>query len=148
MVFLDEQHANHATDRRVGRQKGLVVFGTLLSVDQTLDGLPAAFLPGTLGEAELVRAVLSRATAKVRPEQAPPRPACRAETRLANHRVSGLRKAKCQKLQDLSGDLPAGRRRDSRGARQGRSWLICLLLHRPASKRPRNSGSVRRPGYD
>ena len=63
MIFLDEQHANYATDRRVGRQKGLVVFGTLLSVDQTLDGLPAAFLPGTLGEAELVRAVLPRATA-------------------------------------------------------------------------------------
>ena len=38
-----------------------------------------------------------------------------------------------QDLQDLPGDLSARGRRDSRGDRQGRSWLVCLLLHRSAA---------------
>ncbi len=50
--------------------------------------------------------------------------------------------------QDLPGDLPAGRRRDSRRAREGRSWLVRFLLHRPRGQRRGDSGSLRRPGHD
>ena len=60
IVFLDDHHANHAADRQVGRQEGLVAFDTRLSIDRAVDGLPAALLSGALDDAELVLAVLPR----------------------------------------------------------------------------------------
>ena len=62
MILLDEHHANDAADRRVGRQEGLVAFAALLPINRAGDGLPAALLSGTLGETELVFAVLARST--------------------------------------------------------------------------------------
>ena len=40
-----------------------------------------------------------------------------------------------------------GRRRNSRGAGQGRSWFLRLLLYRSECQRPRNNRSVRRSCY-
>ena len=69
-------------------------------------------------------AARSRPSAQVRQEQDQPGQAGRPKGWLANGRVHGLRQDGHQDLQDLPGDLSAGRRRDSRRDRQGGSRLV------------------------
>src|SRR5271166_2706683 len=73
---------------------------------------------------------------------------CRAQARLANNRVYGLRRNDYQDLQDVSGHLRACWRSDSRGDRQGRTRLVSLLLDRSQRERGRDCGNFRRPGHD
>ena len=61
-------------------------------------------------------AAWSRPAAQVRQEQDQPGQAGRTPTGLADRRLHGLRQDGHQDVQDVPGDLSAGRRRDSRGA--------------------------------
>src|SRR5208282_4571904 len=67
MIFLDQDHSNHATCRTVGRQEGLAELGSRLVVDGARNLLPTAFLPGTLGQTDPVLAVLAGPAAVASP---------------------------------------------------------------------------------
>ena len=62
--------------------------------------------------------------------------------------VHRLRQNGHQALQDLSGDVPAGRRGDSRGDRRGGSRLVSLLLDRSERHGRGDHRSLRRPRHD
>jgi len=87
----------------------------------------------------------SRPTSQVWQAQTQSGQARWAEGRLAKRQLHGLWQSGHQDLQNLSGDLSAGGRRHSRGAGEGRSWLVRLLLYRSTCRRRRNSRNIRRP---
>ena len=74
--------------------------------------------------------------------------ACRPSRGLGDGQMHGLRQNGHQALQDLPGDVPPGRRADSRGGRPGGSRLVSLLLDRSERHGRRDYRSLRRPRHD
>jgi hypothetical protein len=93
-------------------------------------------------------AAASWPAAHVRQRENQPGQARRTAARLAATGVHALPREGDQDLQNVPGHLCAGRRTDSSGARQGRSRIVRLLLHRSGSQRPRDPGGVRRASHD
>ena len=101
---------------------------------------------GPAAEVEKRSTSASRPATQVRQEPNQPGQTGRTPARMANDRVPLVQRNGDQDLQNVLGDLSAGRRRDSRGAGQGGSWLVRLLLDRSERERGGDPRSVRRPG--
>ena len=123
-VVVDGGYTKKPLLKRVLRLSGIVVVVARLRKDAALARLAA--------EAKATR---SRAAAHLRQEpnqlgQSEPGSAWLDEVECT---VYGKTSTKTYKT--LLGDVPSGRRRDSRRVGERRAWLVCVLLHRSRSDR-------------
>ena len=118
---------------------GATVIGRLRK-DAALRDLPRKLRRG--------RAARSWPSAQIRQAQDQLGQACRPSRRLGNGPMHRLRQNGYQALQDLPGDVPPGRRADSRGDRRGGSRLVSLLLDRSERHGRGDYRSLRRPRDD
>ena len=137
-IVVDGGYTKRPFLRRVLKLSNVVVVGRLAQ---------RRGLARLAAEAEERPTPRSRPATQVRQESFQSGQTRRAQARLADHCLHGLRRNDDQDLQDLPGNLRAGGRRHSRRARQGRSWLVRLLLHRSECQRQGDSRSVCRSCY-